>query len=626
MRTAALRCARVALVRRHLSTSACASSSDLPVQRPTASAALEETQLSIEKKSLSRGLALDRFEKDFFIYPEYTHTDEAEKIKAYAEDLAHDLDKALTLGERRDGSLPSAATQTLAKHGVHGFLVGKDFGGVGTSQKDLLVISEVLGRDLSLFTTYSVAHTAASVLSVFGNDAQREKYLPRIASGECKAAVCFLDDYERGGDTEVLVVPGDSGKLSGVKKHVINAQVADIFLVIANRKYGEKILPTCFVIDKSETKDGTIVVSDKLNTQGLKSLHISSVEFKDVPVGEENVLGQTDIAEELAREVVASGKLLHAAAVCGFLKKLLGNLSDFSNRTLTGNKRLSDNPSIQTVISDLSLQLYVLESIVYYIGGITDEGLFLANDVENAVMQRFINRALRQAIVAISEIGGIAAVDASLGYEEKLRDIVTFLSMSQPDLALVDRIAVPTVESWIATSGNSRRLDNVVNLKRILADEDIMTDFDQPKLKHFIAEYVHPSLEHFTAARVPVPGAVDGRLNKTIGYVVTQRGNFIRDDPAILWSIATVIENNLGMTATITRVSRSYSIGLRNCDLELAWTLYYATRKGRESQITLSDLTRENHLFSMNPNVLSIGRDVLQNKGYPIESPIERNW
>lgn len=47
---------------------------------------------------------------------------------------------------------------------------------------------------------------------------------------------------ERGGDTEVLVVPGDSGKLSGVKKHVINAQVADIFLVIANRKYGEKIV------------------------------------------------------------------------------------------------------------------------------------------------------------------------------------------------------------------------------------------------------------------------------------------------------------------------------------------------------------------------------------------------
>lgn len=100
----------------------------------------------------------------------------------------------MTLGERRDGNLPSAAIQTLMKHGVHAFLVGKDFGGVATSQKDLLVISEVLGRDLSLFTTYSVAHTAASVLSVFGNDAQREKYLPRIASGECKAAVCFLDD------------------------------------------------------------------------------------------------------------------------------------------------------------------------------------------------------------------------------------------------------------------------------------------------------------------------------------------------------------------------------------------------------------------------------------------------
>lgn len=60
------------------------------------------------------------------------------------------------------------------------------------------------------------------------------------------------------------------------------------------------------------------------------------------------------------------------------------------------------------------------------------------------------------------------------------------------------------------------------------------------------------------------------RLNQTIGSIITQRGNFVCNDPAILWSLATVIENNLAMTACISRVSRSYSIGLRNCDLEVS--------------------------------------------------------
>lgn len=117
-------------------------------------------------------------------------------------------------------------------------------------------------------------------------------------------------------------------------------------------------------------------------------------------------------------------------------------------------------------------------------------------------------------------------MDASLGYEEKLRDIVTFLSMSVSYACARHTPAALCLAARPSTSGPHRssyrrvldsnvgefeevyrlpisskgpprflRLDNIVNLKRILADDDIMTSFDEPKLKHFIAEYVHPSLE-----------------------------------------------------------------------------------------------------------------------------------
>lgn len=70
------------------------------------------------------------------------------------------------------------------------------------------------------------------------------------------------------------------------------------------------------------------------------------------------------------------------------------------------NARLSDTHPVQSTITDLSVGTFVLESMVYYIGGLIDEELYLLNDVENAIIQRYANKVLRQAITTVSDVAG----------------------------------------------------------------------------------------------------------------------------------------------------------------------------------------------------------------------------
>lgn len=125
--------------------------------------------------------------------------------------------------------------------------------------------------------------------------------------------------------------------------------------------------------------------------------------------------------------------------------------------------RLSDSHPIQHAITELGLITYVVESIVYYIGfypfksnqsnieifnlgGLVDEELFVMQDVENAIIQvenwkftklifwshfeRMCNRAIRQSIITITEVAGLAATNTELEYEQTMRDSIALMSLS----------------------------------------------------------------------------------------------------------------------------------------------------------------------------------------------------
>jgi hypothetical protein len=117
-------------------------------------------------------------------------------------------------------------------------------------------------------------------------------------------------------------------------------------------------------------------------------------------------------------------------------------------------------------------------------------------------------------------------------------------------------------------------------------------------------------------------------------------GQTMKEDYFSLNALAKIIENNLGTVALISRTSRSYSVGLKNADLELAWAYIYSNRVSKESIdhmealtqceffyfITLNKLLIDLELVKVNPSITSIGKEVMNSKGYPLDHPLNKNW
>ncbi|KHN85644.1 Acyl-CoA dehydrogenase family member 9, mitochondrial [Toxocara canis] len=345
-----------------------------------------------EKFSLSSGLALNRFEKDFVIYPEYSDADSAARIKSFTEKLRNELCEALTKTMPSDGILPDPVSAVLKRNALSTIYVPDEYGGMGMCNKDLLCISEVLGIDFNVYMALTQIQLVVNAITVYGTQQQKEDLLPKIASGELRPAICLFDDNGNFDFTSMRTtstVCGDGmEKISGHKNVVIGAADANLLLIFANRK--SPLQPSgclvCYVVDKDSLPNGAVTVTSRLRTLGLHALHLSNVELRDVSVTSANVLGSGADGHDIALELSASNSFTYGAAVVGFLKSLTAELVRFCNTTVQYNALLSENRGVQHVFTELCLATFVLESMSYYIGGLLDEELVVSTDIETAVI------------------------------------------------------------------------------------------------------------------------------------------------------------------------------------------------------------------------------------------------
>uniref|UniRef100_A0A914ZNZ1 Uncharacterized protein n=1 Tax=Parascaris univalens TaxID=6257 RepID=A0A914ZNZ1_PARUN len=592
----------------------------------------DHSEIPVEKLSLSRGLALNRFEKDFLIYPEYLDSESAANIKSFAMNLNNNLRKALADGEPSNGALPQSVLAVLNKASLWSAYVPSEYGGIGMCNKDLLCISEVLGIDWNVYMTLTQVQRAVKAITVYGTQEQKESVLPRIASGSLRPAICLFE--ENGGfdfasmRTTSTASGGGVEKLNGCKTRVIGAANANLFFIFANRKSSlqDSDAFKCFLVEKDLLPEGALTVSSPLRTFGLNGLDVSKVELRDLSVTSANVLGSNSESSDIALELSASNDFTYGAAVVGFLKLLTAELVHFCNTTVQYNISLSENPGIQRLLTEICLTTFVLESMSYYIGGLLDEELIIASDIEAAIIHKYANYALRLAISTTVEVLGTGSCDMEFRFEKMFRDATTVMSLSNAETNLTELISMGTLTSWANTNAgrlSAWRSGRTGAFSRLFGAESDHAQLNNPKLVHFIAEHAHPSLEYACRDLEQTMS----RLNIVLGRITAEQGKHLETDFAALCSISSVVENNLGMVAAISRASRSYSIGLRYADLEqVAWALTYCSRAARHSLTELNGLLDYFGLVRFHPSLLQIGRAALDMGGYCLESPVEKNW
>uniref|UniRef100_A0A914XQR7 Acyl-CoA dehydrogenase n=1 Tax=Plectus sambesii TaxID=2011161 RepID=A0A914XQR7_9BILA len=566
---------------------------------------------------------------DFLIYPEFTAIDDLELLKQYIRNVEQTFRENVNsreIDEQR--KIPDLAIEALRKSGVFGAFVPREYGGLGMNLKDVTMLNELMSLDWSVYSMLTAHHLVSDAIVRHGTSTQKARYLPKLASGESIGAVGLFEDS--GLDlaamkTEVLRWSTDKSCLTGTKQWVINGDKADVLLVFAKMDRAMLMdsdsLLSCYIVDRNDS----IAVLKREDTLGLKGAHVSKLQFKDTPVNPEMILGLEGHAFEIAMELAAANKFTYGAAVGGFIKRLIDELTAYCNKTFQFERTLAENSGIKKRLSDLCLHAYVLETMSYYIAGLRDEEWIESTDLENAIIHRYANRFLRDALLGAMEIVGSASATTEFDFERLIRDAMTLTALSTSDTLLTDQIAMDAITAWAEKYDvhlSEVRQPNENWWRTMRNRVRVGETLDKPKMRHYIAEHAHPSLE-FACRNLE---DTMGRVGAVMELLLERRGKAVEADHVVLENIADVVASNFAMLALISRSSRSYAIGLRNSDVEMRWATMFCLHAGFLAKKKLEEIMDVVNMTRYVPALTEIGATALNMEGYKLESPLERNW
>ncbi|MDH3929694.1 MAG: acyl-CoA dehydrogenase family protein, partial [Deltaproteobacteria bacterium] len=236
----------------------------------------------------------------------------------------------------QQGTIPAELLEELKKIGYFGLNIPEKYGGVGLSLRQYLqVVAEIAGKDLAL-ALISLAHLSIGCKGIvlFGNEAQKEKYLVPAASGEMIFSYA-LTEPKIGSDAkhiESKAVLSEDGKyyiLNGQKTYITNANYAGGLTVFAQLDSEKPGFMGSFIVET--TWDGVKIGKD-MPKMGLKASSTAAIQFKDVRVPVENLLGQPGEGFKIAMSILNYGRLALGAGSVGAMNQSMRDMEKQSAR------------------------------------------------------------------------------------------------------------------------------------------------------------------------------------------------------------------------------------------------------------------------------------------------------
>lgn len=275
------------------------------------------------------------------------------------------VDPNLDRIDKMEEGLMASLLKEAGQLGILGTGLPEEYGGFNKDEITLMLQTEILGAGHSFAVAYA-AHTGIGTLPIFyyGNDAQKEKYLPKLASGEWLGAYC-LTEPDSGSDARaaktqaVLTEDGKHYVLNGQKMWITNAGFADVFTVFAQVD-GDKF--TGFIVERGY--DG-LSFGNEEHKMGIKGSSTRQVFLNDVKVPVENVLGEIGKGHYIAFNILNLGRLKLAAATLGGAKRALDASVAYANDRKQFKVPISSFGAIKHKLAEQSIKVYALETALY---------------------------------------------------------------------------------------------------------------------------------------------------------------------------------------------------------------------------------------------------------------------
>lgn len=268
----------------------------------------------------------------------------------------------------------------LAKAGELGLLgtdVPEEYGGLGLDKVSTTLVAEAMGTAASFGVVYG-AHTGIGTLPIvyFGNDEQKKKYLPKLASGEWCGAYCLT---EPGAGTDALnaktkAVLSEDGKyyiLNGEKMFITNAGWASTFIVYA-KVNGEQF--TGFIVEKDFPGVSTGKEEKKMGMHGSST---RPVILEDARVPVENVLFEVGKGHKIAFNILDIGRWKLGASAVGGCKACITEAVKYANGRIQFKVPISSFGMIKTKLANMAVKTYMSDSMMYRLAGMFDNKLDL---------------------------------------------------------------------------------------------------------------------------------------------------------------------------------------------------------------------------------------------------------
>lgn len=264
-----------------------------------------------------------------------------------------------------EGLMPSLL-EKAGELGMLGMSVPAEFGGMGVDFPTSVVATEYLGRGHSFSVAYG-AHTGIGTLPIlyYGTQAQKEKYIPRLATGEWKAAYCLTEpsagsDANSGKTTAKLSADGKQYVLNGQKMWITNAGFANLFTVFAKIDGDENL--TGFIV---EANSEGITLNPEEKKMGIKGSSTRQVFFNNVAIPVDNLLGERNQGFKIALNILNIGRIKLAAGVLGGSKEVINHSVKYANEREQFGRLISKYGAIRHKIAEQGIRTFALESAVY---------------------------------------------------------------------------------------------------------------------------------------------------------------------------------------------------------------------------------------------------------------------
>jgi acyl-CoA dehydrogenase family protein 9 len=382
----------------------------------------------VDKKTASfmRSLCLGRIEEDILLpFPELS-TGEKETLEGVITTLSQVLgphEKDFRTWDRQ-GEFPAEFVNQLREAGLFSLVIPEDQGGLAFGSKAYSrALQEVARYDASVAVTVG-AHSSIGMrgLLLFGTKEQREKYYPKLATGEMIAAFC-LTEPGSGSDAASIkttaVRDGDHWVLNGDKIWITNGGIADFFTVFAKTgDANDRKKLSAFIVTRDMPGVSNGPHEDKM---GIRASSTTTMTFENVRVPAENLLGEEGKGFKVAMNILNSGRTGLGGGSVGGMKKLIALSAAQANQRVQFDKPIREFGLVKQKVGQMIVDCYAAEATVTMVAELVDQG-YQDYQVEAAISKVFASEALYRTADEALQIAAGNGFMCEFPYERVVRD------------------------------------------------------------------------------------------------------------------------------------------------------------------------------------------------------------